>query len=328
MSGLAFPPKTPDQVAASLERAARARKGRAEVRNRLKRGSMSLSQVLKEGQTDDIIGKIRVSALLESMPGIGKVRARQIMERLGISASRRVRGLGANQRRALEAEFEPTARTNVPQKTGYAQFSKKGYTHVPKKDYSHVPKKGYTSVPKKKHVISDAISVVVYLDTNSDAVIERVVQDLDELVDALGYSGAIRPRTERGSFFRRSWARIKKGLTSDDVKELALKAERVLELRYLDSEQAQVDNKIADTFSKLVGSLADVPTACIRAGSILLIKYPGPQGPVVLTRNLSQLEIRTLEKFPEIQRVPQKALESLALAISDVSEPKPQQQHL
>ena len=102
---MALPPLTPDQRAAALEKAARARKERAEVKNRLKHGSMSLSQVLKDGQSDDIVGKMKVSALLESVPGIGKVRARQIMERLGIAESRRVRGLGANQRAALENEF-------------------------------------------------------------------------------------------------------------------------------------------------------------------------------------------------------------------------------
>ena len=102
---MALPPLTPDQRAAALQKAARARKERAEVKNRLKHGSTSLSQVLKDGQSDDIVGKMKVSALLESVPGIGKVRARQIMERLGIAESRRVRGLGANQRAALENEF-------------------------------------------------------------------------------------------------------------------------------------------------------------------------------------------------------------------------------
>ena len=82
---MALAPLTPDQRAAALEKAARARKERAEVKNRLKHGSTSLSQVLKDGQSDDIVGKMKVSALLESVPGIGKVRARQIMERLGIA---------------------------------------------------------------------------------------------------------------------------------------------------------------------------------------------------------------------------------------------------
>jgi ribosomal protein S13 len=66
---------------------------------------VTLSEVIKDGSTDDVIGKMKVSALLESLPGVGKVRAKQIMERLGIAESRRVRGLGANQRAALEQEF-------------------------------------------------------------------------------------------------------------------------------------------------------------------------------------------------------------------------------
>lgn len=102
---MALPPLTPDQRAAALEKAAKARKDRAEVKNNLKRGGTTLPAVLKQGQSDDTIGKMKVSALLEAMPGVGKVRARQIMERLGIAESRRVRGLGANQRTALENEF-------------------------------------------------------------------------------------------------------------------------------------------------------------------------------------------------------------------------------
>ena len=61
---MALPPLTPEQRAAALEKAAKARKDRAEVKNRLKGGSMTLPQVLKEGQTDDIVGKMKVSALL------------------------------------------------------------------------------------------------------------------------------------------------------------------------------------------------------------------------------------------------------------------------
>jgi hypothetical protein len=102
---VALPPLTPAQRAAALEKAAKARKDRAEVKNNLKRGGITLPAVLKQGQTDDTVGKMKVSALLEAMPGVGKVRARQIMERLGIAESRRVRGLGANQRTALENEF-------------------------------------------------------------------------------------------------------------------------------------------------------------------------------------------------------------------------------
>lgn len=102
---MALPPLTPEQRSAALAKAAEARRERAEVKNRLKHSGASLAEVLREGGNNDVVGKMKVSALLESLPGVGKVRARQIMERIGISETRRVRGLGANQVAALEREF-------------------------------------------------------------------------------------------------------------------------------------------------------------------------------------------------------------------------------
>ncbi|NLT56998.1 MAG: 30S ribosomal protein S13 [Actinomycetales bacterium] len=102
---MALPPLTPEQRAAALEKAAAARRARAEVKNRLKYSQGSLGDVIREGQSNEVIGKMKVSALLEALPGVGKVRARQIMEEIGISESRRVRGLGTNQVTALIERF-------------------------------------------------------------------------------------------------------------------------------------------------------------------------------------------------------------------------------
>src|SRR5262245_47034589 len=102
---LALPPLTPEQRQAALDKAAASRRERAEVKNRLKNSGASISDVLHEGQKNEVIGKMRVIDLLQSMPGLGKVRARQTMERLGIAESRRVRGLGTKQVAALEKEF-------------------------------------------------------------------------------------------------------------------------------------------------------------------------------------------------------------------------------
>jgi hypothetical protein len=102
---VALPPLTPEQRQAALEKAAASRRARAEVKNRLKNSGASIVDVLEEGQRNEVIGKMRVVDLLQSMPGLGKVRARQLMEKLGIAESRRVRGLGAKQVAALEKEF-------------------------------------------------------------------------------------------------------------------------------------------------------------------------------------------------------------------------------
>jgi hypothetical protein len=109
---VALPPLTPEQRQAALDKAAASRRERAEVKNRLKHSGASITEVLRDGEQNEVIGKMRVLDLLQSMPGLGKVRARQVMERLGIAESRRVRGLGSKQVAALEREF--AARDQTP----------------------------------------------------------------------------------------------------------------------------------------------------------------------------------------------------------------------
>ena len=100
-----LPSLSPEQRAAALEKAAEIRKARAELKDQLKSGKTTLASVLDRAERDDVVGKLKVSAVLQAMPGIGKIRANQIMERLKIAESRRLRGLGEQQRKALLGEF-------------------------------------------------------------------------------------------------------------------------------------------------------------------------------------------------------------------------------
>ena len=102
---MALPPLTPEQRAAALEKAAEARRVRARLKVELKSSTTTLAALLAAGETDETIGKLKVSALLEAMPGVGKVKAQRIMEELQISPNRRVRGLGVKQREALQRLF-------------------------------------------------------------------------------------------------------------------------------------------------------------------------------------------------------------------------------
>jgi hypothetical protein len=103
------PSLTPEQRQQALEKAAAARRQRAEVKDKLKIGSLSLSELFDQvdrGDSEgDTLAKLKVVSVLESLPGVGKVRARRVMGELEISASRRLRGLGTNQRRALLERF-------------------------------------------------------------------------------------------------------------------------------------------------------------------------------------------------------------------------------
>jgi hypothetical protein len=98
------PPLTEEQRRQALQKAAVARRKRAELKQQLKSKSTTLKDLL--ARTDDeIVGKMKVSTVLESLPGVGRVRARKLMARLDISESRRMRGLGEKQKKNLLAEI-------------------------------------------------------------------------------------------------------------------------------------------------------------------------------------------------------------------------------
>lgn len=101
-----LPPElSPDQRQAALAKAGAARRLRAELKDKLKMGSTSLTELFDLAGTDETVAKMKVLTVLESLPGLGKVKARRLMEELNISESRRIRGLGSQQRETLLKRF-------------------------------------------------------------------------------------------------------------------------------------------------------------------------------------------------------------------------------
>ena len=96
---MALPQLTDEQRKAALEKAAAARHARAELREKIKKGETTLESVLNSD--DPIASRMKVSTLIESLPGYGKAKAAKIMDELEISPKRRVQGLGLRQREAL-----------------------------------------------------------------------------------------------------------------------------------------------------------------------------------------------------------------------------------
>ena len=100
-----LPSLSPEQRAAALAKAAEVRRARADLKEQLKQGKVTLAEMLDRAESDDVVGKLKVATVLQAMPGIGKVKALQTMEKLKIADSRRLRGLGEQQRKALLGEF-------------------------------------------------------------------------------------------------------------------------------------------------------------------------------------------------------------------------------
>lgn len=105
------PQLTPEERSRALAKAKESRQIRAAVKNRVKTGELSIAAVIDMSKDDQAIAKMRVLELVESMSGVGKIRAKSILERLDISLTRRIQGLGRHQLQALEAEFTPLTAT-------------------------------------------------------------------------------------------------------------------------------------------------------------------------------------------------------------------------
>jgi hypothetical protein len=96
------PALTDEQRKAALEKAAASRRARAEIKEKLKAGSVSFADLCNQAETDEVVGKMKVLSVLESLPRVGKVKARNLLEFAGVSDTRRMQGLGKNQREKLQ----------------------------------------------------------------------------------------------------------------------------------------------------------------------------------------------------------------------------------
>ncbi len=109
------PPQLSDEARrAALVKAAEARRVRAELKQRLKDGSISVAELLARADADDTVGRTKVLVALESLPGVGKVKARRTMDSIGIAENRRLRGLGIKQREELLEAFASHRGVNLP----------------------------------------------------------------------------------------------------------------------------------------------------------------------------------------------------------------------
>ena len=97
---MSFNELTAEQRQAALDKAKEMRAARAAIRADLKAGRLSPAEAVARID-DPVVGRIKVSTFIRSLPGFGKAKAEKVMADLGIMENRRLAGLGARQREAL-----------------------------------------------------------------------------------------------------------------------------------------------------------------------------------------------------------------------------------
>lgn len=97
-----FGNRTRPQIEAALEKAREARAARSEMLKALRAGEITVGNIVSEEYKDNPVAqKVFVSTVLYAVPGLGKTRARGILEEMGLHERRRISSLGAHQRARL-----------------------------------------------------------------------------------------------------------------------------------------------------------------------------------------------------------------------------------
>lgn len=97
---MSIPKLSASERSAALKKAQQMRSKRSALRREIKAGRLTLAEALDKAD-DEIIGKMRVKYLLESLPQVGKITAAKIMNEVAIDEVRRVQGLGSRQKAEL-----------------------------------------------------------------------------------------------------------------------------------------------------------------------------------------------------------------------------------
>ena len=97
------PHLTPEARAAAGAKAVTARRERAAVKAALSEGTIGIFEVINDGR--ESIQRMRVSELLDAAPGVGSRRTYTLMNKAGISETRRIGGLGSHQLQKLRSEM-------------------------------------------------------------------------------------------------------------------------------------------------------------------------------------------------------------------------------
>jgi hypothetical protein len=159
--------------------------------------------------------------------------------------------------------------------------------------------------------------ITIYLDVFDNDAVARVEGACFALSGLLGYDGFELIEYHRASIWERLRGKTNEAASSDVVRRHASEIDQALSNLIVGKQQVEVDGQAAEVIATLTASVSDVANACIRAGSVMLVKFtpPGSDQASLLIRSLSPLELRALEQNPGIQRDPASAIEMLAVTV-------------
>ena len=169
------------------------------------------------------------------------------------------------------------------------------------------------------------IPVRVYLSDDNQVDIDKITNAVDKLLEAFEFSFSDDSPAEKGSWWKKWFAKSKDAVTQQEVVNRLKKIERAIDLHRLHKPQADVDKTQAEAIAVLIASVKEMSNVAIHAGSILLVKVIDGNGASNLqVRCLSTKELIYLENNQHLLCKPEKVMESLSCNSSNKQLPEPE----
>lgn len=149
------------------------------------------------------------------------------------------------------------------------------------------------------------LPVSIFLGAGHDS--PTVENAVSQLLTELGMAAFGHEPPVIGSWYRDLWARTRKQTAHLTPEQIAAELERKLRIEVFDKAQAVIDNQQATGAAALIAALQGEDRACVRVGSILVLKIDG----LVLVNNLTQLQLSWLERNQALLRDPEGLLSGL-----------------
>lgn len=168
------------------------------------------------------------------------------------------------------------------------------------------------NVPQADVKMRRLLPLRIYVSKSDDASEARIRAALEKFARLFGFSVEDDLPEIRGSWFKKWFVKSQEALSQPEVAERLAKVERALEMKALDSPQAEIDYKKSMAVSELIKSLENTPAAAVQIGTILLVKVPTEEGPVIQIKTLSANELVQIESNQNLLASPAEVLQKLS----------------
>jgi hypothetical protein len=166
------------------------------------------------------------------------------------------------------------------------------------------------------------IPVRVYLADNNNEDITKITNAISGVLDAYGFQFSDDFPAEKGSWWKKWFAKSKDAITQKEVTDRLEKIERAFDIKGVHKPQADVDKIKAEAIATLTTSVKDIPNAAIQSGSILLVKVTDQYAtPCLQVRTLTTKELIYLENNQHLLCKPGTVMESLSNGVINLTLP-------